>query len=97
MAKGERYEVLVGLTYPTTTDPEVWERLWAGDTVTPAERKSKRVEAGAVVTDIPERSIPWLLEQGIIHKPVKATAEAPAASAATTAWAFEPATESEAE
>lgn len=28
----------------------------------------KRVEAGSIVSDIPSRSVNWLLEQGIIEK-----------------------------
>lgn len=28
----------------------------------------KRAEPGDVVTDVPSRSVPWLIEQGIIEK-----------------------------
>lgn len=103
MAKGERYEVLVGLTYPTTTDPDVWARIWAGDSVSPAERKNKRAEVGAIVSDLPERSIPWLLERGNIRKAGKGATEAPVAvvEEATTPTdvfpVFRRASESEAE
>lgn len=30
--------------------------------------KEKRVEAGEVVTDIPEKSLPWLLAKGAIEE-----------------------------
>lgn len=104
MAKGERYEVLVGLTYPTTTDLDVWARIWAGDNVSVAERKNKRAEVGAIVSDIPERSIPWLLAQGAIRRPGKGqpapAAEvepAPVVPAPVPAWTLPATDESEAE
>jgi hypothetical protein len=42
----------------------------------------KRVEAGDIVSDLPEKSIPWLLKDGFIEETDKATKKAaPAPSA----------------
>lgn len=61
-----RYRVLVPISYPT--DPAVLARIRKGERVPMAERGLKRVARGSVVSDIPERSIPWLIEQGCIER-----------------------------
>lgn len=60
-----RYRVLVGLSYPT--DAAVIRRLQAGEAVAWEQRGLRRAEAGAVVSDLPAVSVPWLLEQGLIE------------------------------
>ena len=61
-----RYRALVGLSYPT--DKKILDRIAAGEKLTWKERKNKEVAAGEIVYDIPEISIPWLLEQGKIEE-----------------------------
>jgi len=61
-----RYRVLVPISYPT--DPAILARIRQGERVPMAERGMKRIPAGRVVADIPERSIPWLVEQGCIER-----------------------------
>lgn len=82
MAKGEAFEVVVGITYPT--DPDVIKRILSGAHVPTHERKAKRAEPGEIVDDIPECSQKWLLEQGQIRRssrePASASAPEPAAA-----------------
>lgn len=61
-----QYRVLVPISYPT--DPAVLARIRKGERVPMAERGLKRVPPGRVVSDIPERSIPWLTQQGCIER-----------------------------
>ena len=68
MATRRRYRALVGISYPT--NPEIIKRIQAGEVIPYEERGLKEVPAGAVVDDIPEVSVPWLLEQGYIEKVV---------------------------
>lgn len=60
-----RYRVLVGLSYPTNA--AVIRRLQAGEAVAWEQRGLRRAEAGAVVSDLPAVSVPWLLAQGLIE------------------------------
>lgn len=61
-----RYRVLRPILYPT--DQTILARIRQGERVPMAERGLKRVPPGRVVTDIPQRSIPWLIEQGCIER-----------------------------
>lgn len=61
MSKKQQYRVLNALDYPT--DPKVIKRLLAGEQIPWEERRMKHVEPGEVVDDVPECSVPWLLEQ----------------------------------
>lgn len=54
----KRYRVLVELTYPTPATVTLPREKWV--------RKTAAV--GAIVSDIPATSIPWLLEQGQIEE-----------------------------
>lgn len=56
-----KYRALVGLSYPAT-EKDVNLRLKGK----PCEWK--HVAPGEIVTDIPEMSIPWLLEDGRIEE-----------------------------
>lgn len=68
-----RYRVLVGLAY--ATDPAIHERIAAGERIPMQERGPiRQVLPGAVVDDLPARSLPWLLARNYIE-PVTATAE----------------------
>lgn len=60
-----------------------YEVLVGLDYVTP--RGPRRAEPGEVVDDLPEKSLPWLLEQGCIRKPPSRAVGAPAAEAAAKA------------
>jgi hypothetical protein len=77
-AGGSRYEVLVGLSYPT--DPDIITRIQSGAHVPLHERRARRAEPGEIVSDIPAMSVPWLLERGII-RPAGAASAAPAVEA----------------
>lgn len=61
-----KYVTRRGLNYPT--DPQIIARLQAGENIPFEERGLKWVEEGEVVDDIPEVSVPWLLEQGLIEE-----------------------------
>ena len=76
---GGRYRVLVGLTYPT--DPEVILRIQDGGTVPAHSRGLKRAEPGEIVDDLPEASLPWLVEQGMVE-PVGETHDTDASAGA---------------
>lgn len=54
----KRYRVMVELEYPTPATFALPRDKWVRKTAT----------AGAIVSDIPAVSIPWLLEQGLIEE-----------------------------
>ena len=60
------YRALVGLSYPT--EKAILDRIIKGEKVPFAERNSKEVSAGEIVSDIPDISIHWLLEQHKIEE-----------------------------
>jgi len=72
----DRYRAVVELTYPT---PASLKTVIAKGGLTEMSREDlqkitmKHVKAGAYADDIPEKSITWLLKQGLIKK-VGATA-----------------------
>jgi len=66
MATRRRYRALVGISYPT--DPDIIQRIQAGEAIPFEERGLKEVPAGVVVDDVPAVSVPWLLEQGLIEE-----------------------------
>lgn len=70
------YKVLTGLSYPAS--PAIAARLTELAGLPEAERQAGvakvaeeggflRAEAGSTVSELPEGSIPWLLEQGLIE------------------------------
>jgi hypothetical protein len=72
-----RYKALVGMNYPVSPTvitemlaiammPEGEERQARTQKVI-AEGGFKRIEAGAIVDDLPIQSTPWLLEQNMIE------------------------------
>lgn len=50
-----------GIWYPT--DPKVVKRLLAGEAVPEEQRGLKHAPQGAVVDDVPQCSVGWLVEQ----------------------------------
>ena len=60
------YRILVELSYPT--DPAVLARLRAHEDVPWEERGMTVHLPGELVTDVPEESVPWLLEQGVLER-----------------------------
>lgn len=64
-----KYRALSGLTLPVDEkeDARVRKLTEEGATEIP-DRKTYRVEAGHIARYIPEKSIPWLLEQGHIEE-----------------------------
>ena len=60
-----RYRALVELFYPT--DPGVIQRVLDGEQVKLSRRGMKRADAGAIVDDLPEASVEWLLAKGKIE------------------------------
>lgn len=64
-----RYRALVGLTLPANEKEA--DRLRkardAGSPIPFVKRNLIRVESGQIATFIPEESLPWLLEQGMIE------------------------------
>ena len=65
MTKRVSYRALRVLEYPTNS--AVIRRLLAGEAVPYDQRGHKRVEAGAIVDDLPVPSIPTLLKKGWIE------------------------------
>lgn len=61
-----QYRALRELRYPT--DPKIIERLVAGENIPIGQRHMKVVKVGAVAGDIPEASVPTLLEKGWIEE-----------------------------
>jgi hypothetical protein len=68
-----KYRLLRALEYPT--NPSVIRRLTRGERVGMDQRGHKREEAGAVVSDLPAASIPWLLDKRWIEAVPDAPAE----------------------
>ena len=60
------YRILVELSYPT--DPAVLARLRAHEGVPWEERGMVVHLPGELVADVPEESVPWLLEQGVLER-----------------------------
>lgn len=69
-AARQRYRVLVGISYPT--DPRLVAAKLRGDRIAEVDYITVRREIGALVTDIPDVCLPWMVAQGIIE-PVGAT------------------------
>ena len=69
----ERYRAVVEITYPTPASLKTVVAAGGITKMTPAQRQKitlKRVKAGAYADDIPEKSVKWLLKEGLI-KPAK--------------------------
>jgi len=62
----KRYRALAPLAYPTNR--RVIERILKGESVSWEERRVKEVAEGEIVSDIPEASVGWLLEAGLIEE-----------------------------
>lgn len=63
---GGTYRALAGLSWPA--DPAVLRRIYAGEKLSPEERgETIRVEAGKIAHGLPEPSVGWLLEEGLIE------------------------------
>lgn len=66
-----RYRITTdGLTYPVGESLTRAQAAGGLSKLTAAERATltmKQVDRGAVVNDVPETSVPWLLEQGQIE------------------------------
>ncbi len=75
VAKKQRYRALTGLTYPA--DPRIIKRIQAGERIPFEERALKRAAEGEIVDDIPEVSVPWLLEQNLIELVKEAPGDIP--------------------
>lgn len=67
----DRYRAVVELTYPTPGSLKAVLAAGGVTKMTPAQRDKitlKRVKAGAYADDIPEKSIKWLLKEGLIKR-----------------------------
>jgi hypothetical protein len=67
----ERYRAVVDLTYPTPASLKTVEKKGGLTAMSQEDLQKitlKQVKAGAYATDIPEKSIKWLLKQGLIKK-----------------------------
>ena len=67
----ERYRATVALTYPALSSLKQVLAAGGMSKLTPEQRKTitmKRVKAGALADGIPEKSIKWLLKEGMITK-----------------------------
>ena len=60
------YRALRALYYPT--DPAIVKRLVAGENLRMGERQMREVEAGTIVEDLPEVSVPGLLKAKWIER-----------------------------
>lgn len=61
------------ISYPS--DPDIIKRILAGEKIPDAERKLVEVSPGEIADNIPEVSVPYLLENGhielLVEKPAK--------------------------
>lgn len=66
----KQYRALVGLTVPVDAkeDARIRKANEAGAPIPHEERRMAEVAVGDVAAYIPEKSLPWLLEQGLIEE-----------------------------
>jgi hypothetical protein len=73
----DRYRAVVALTYPAVGSLKKVIAAGGLSKLTPEQRDKltmKRVKAGALADDIPEKSIKWLLKQGLIKNATESSA-----------------------